>query len=73
MQIKNKNTLIVSEIVKGKMYLLRSSNKIFFNNDAEIPKILKNTKVFENFNVLKNTETFNEITPEKKEQTNYRL
>ena len=64
MQIRNKNILIVNEIVKGRMYLLRSSNRIFFSNDAEIPKILKNTKVFENFSVLKDTEI--SISPEKK-------
>ena len=73
MQIRNKDILIVSEIVKNRMYLLRSSNRAFFNNDAEIPKILKNTKTFKNFNVLRNTKISNEIIPEKKGQANYRL
>ena len=73
MQIKNKNILIANEIVKDRMYLLRSSNRIFFNNDVEFSKVLKNTKIFENFSVLEGTEIPNEIISEKKRQTNYRL
>ena len=84
-QIRSKSILIASEIVKGRMYLLRSSNKIFFSNDVEISKILGGTKtfknfrvlgdmkVFEDFSVLESTEIFNEIIFEKKRQINYRL
>ena len=72
MQIRNKNILIVNGIVKGRMYLLRSSNRVFFNNDVEVPKVLENTKVFENFSVLGGTEISNVIF-EKKRQANYRL
>ena len=42
-EIKSKNTLIVIEIVRGRMYMLQSVNTALLNSETKIPERLKET------------------------------
>ena len=70
-EIKNKDILIVIEIVKGRMYMLQSVSTAFLNSEAKIPEKLEETIIFDIIFDGANDRIFEKkenITSEKKGQ-----
>ena len=65
-EIKNKNILIIIEIVRGRMYMLQSASTTLLNSETKISKKLKKTIIFDIiFDVISEKKRQNIISEKK--------